>query len=214
LKTKKFKYKKISNLSKVKNDKDEQTTLTPKKERSESSNLSKRDVLLMSCLGFLLAVFILSMIGGLAYIAFFPADTTTIDLSGESEVNSQESILTTETIENSTVANETVSAELEVTADENITEEVEEETVDDTAEKDSVKEGDCSTKIEFSLGSSKDVNGNDVELKLVGSSSAQFSVDGKLEFMSVGDRATVSGLTFDLEDTDDSAQTADIYVVC
>ena len=170
-------------------------------EKKEFISVTRKDLYLMSFFGFLTGGI---LILGLIFLTGAITGNALLGLPGEKEVVLEET--TASVIE--PVINETIE-ETTVPVVEEIVEEVVEEVI--------VEESDpCGPENEviLLLNDPYDYNGREVELKLASDFSAQISVGGKKELISVGESLEINGLDLSMVDGSEAEGSATIYFDC
>lgn len=169
-----------------------------------SDHISKKDLFLMSFLGFLTGGI---LILGLLFFTGAITGNVVLDLSGEEEVVTEEtgSPVIESPVENIT---EVVWEETTSIVEEPVVEPIVEEVVE---ESDPCGSGN---EIVLTLGKIYAHNGRDVILKLAGDFAAQISVGGKKEFIDVGDTMDINGMAITMVDGNEASQTATITIAC
>ena len=183
-----------------------ETQEQPKQKVSHES-VSKKDLFLMSFLGFITGGI---LILGLLFFTGAITGNVILDLSGEKEVVTEELVTpVVETpVENST---ETTNVTQEVVVEEPVVEEVVE------VEEEVVEVSDpCGPENEITLALDETYshNGRDVILKLAGDFAAQISIGGKKELISVGETMDINGESITMTDGSEADQTVTISIAC
>ncbi|MDP3728116.1 MAG: hypothetical protein Q8R18_01545 [bacterium] len=173
-----------------------------KKDETNNSSLhiiSRRDLFLMSFLGFLSGGI---LILGLLFFTGAITGNISLGLLGEKEVVIEE------------IANPVIESPVQ-----NVTEVVWNDTEAEVLIEEPVVEeisDPCGpeNEIVLLLDETYDHNGRDVILKLAGEFAAQISVGGKKDFIDVGTTVSINSMTLTMLDGNEAGQSATIYIAC
>jgi len=170
---------------------------------SASGGVSRKDIFLMSFLGFIVGGILLA---GILFFAGAITGNVVVDLPGDEEVVTEE---TAASVIDTPAENVTTETPVEEVA-ENVTEVVEEPVVEEEPE----PSDPCDTDIVLTLDEDADYNGKTLALKLAGDFASQISVGGQVALLSVGETKTINTLDIYLADGSEADGTATIQVVC
>ncbi len=163
--------------------------------KTKKDSVTKRDIFLMSFFSFFFGIILI--IG----ILFLTGAITgnTLFVPGEKAVVIEEDV---------------ESPVIDTLVEETTTESIEEEAVVEEAVVEELDPCGLENEVVLNIDETFDYNGRSVILKLAGDFSAQISVGGKKDLISVGEIIEINGLDLAMVDGNEADQTATVYFIC